>query len=207
MIIFGTRGVTYSAEKGQFACPRCQHSQPFNHKRVRRFFTLYFIPLIPLDKLGEYVECQTCQGTYDLAVLNFDPQAESAAFEAEYQKAIKRVMVQMMLADGHIDDQEIETIREVYQKLSGVALTRIDVEGEIHDAKGDGRTVVDYLRNLAGTLNANGKEMVVRASLLVAAADGEFQREEQDFVSEVGKALEVSPAHLKGIIAEVMDGH
>lgn len=207
MIIFGTRGVTYSSDKGQFTCPSCRQTQDYKKKRVRRFFTLYFIPLIPLDQLGEYVECQLCRGTYNLEVLDYDPHVQSSGIESEYQRAIKRVMVQMMLADGHVDDQEIETIREVYQKLSGAPLSREEVEGEIHDAKGEGRTVVDYLSRLSGQLNAHGKEMVVKAALLVAAADGEFQPEEQDFVAQVGSALDMSSAHLRGIVDEVINAH
>ena len=53
MIIFGTRGVTFTPEKGEFFCPGCCAERSFARKSVRRFFTLYFIPLVPLDKLGE----------------------------------------------------------------------------------------------------------------------------------------------------------
>jgi hypothetical protein len=40
----------------------------YHHKRATRFFTLYFIPLVPLKDLGEYVECQTCTTAFDPAV-------------------------------------------------------------------------------------------------------------------------------------------
>ena len=78
MIIMGTRGVTMTPQKGDFYCPTCCETQPYHHKRVRRFFTLYFIPVIPLDVLGEYVECQTCMDTYKTAVLEIDAQALAA---------------------------------------------------------------------------------------------------------------------------------
>ena len=51
MIIFGTRGITYRMAAGRFACPSCGPGTGFTHRRVRRFFTLYFIPVIPLDQL------------------------------------------------------------------------------------------------------------------------------------------------------------
>ena len=69
MIIFGTQGVTYSKGKGRFSCPSCCCTRPYDHKRVRRFFTLYFIPVIPLDQLEEYVECESCRDTFQLSVL------------------------------------------------------------------------------------------------------------------------------------------
>ncbi len=49
MIIFGTRGITYSKGNGEFFCPTCADKKPYKHKRVRRFFDLYFVPIVPLD--------------------------------------------------------------------------------------------------------------------------------------------------------------
>jgi len=69
LIIFGSRSVTGSKGTGSFDCPRCGTNRPYDHKRVRRFFTLYFIPLIPLSTLGEYIECGGCGGTYKPEVL------------------------------------------------------------------------------------------------------------------------------------------
>jgi zinc-ribbon family len=69
LIIYGTRGIKYKHREGQFFCPACHEQQAYVHRRVRRFFTLYFIPLIPLTLAGEYIECQRCTGTFKLEVL------------------------------------------------------------------------------------------------------------------------------------------
>jgi zinc-ribbon family len=69
LIIFGRKSVTGSKGRGQFPCPTCQSIQSYDHKRVRRFFTLYFIPLIPLGTIGEYIECDRCKGTFKPTVL------------------------------------------------------------------------------------------------------------------------------------------
>ncbi|HRX80347.1 MAG TPA: hypothetical protein P5307_14850 [Pirellulaceae bacterium] len=52
MIIWGSRGLTSVVENGQFHCPQCGTDRMFNLKQVRNFFTLYFIPLIPLNVAG-----------------------------------------------------------------------------------------------------------------------------------------------------------
>ena len=72
LIIFGTRGVTYTSTRGQFQCPTCHEKRAYEKRRVRRFFTLYFLPVIPLDKVGEYIECQTCKNTFKPDVLTFE---------------------------------------------------------------------------------------------------------------------------------------
>jgi hypothetical protein len=69
-IIWGTKGITTSKGSGRFGCPACGGERGYIHKQVRRFFTLYFIPLIPLQIVGTYVECQGCGGTFNDTVLD-----------------------------------------------------------------------------------------------------------------------------------------
>ena len=200
MIIFGTQGITYSKGSGDFHCPECQSKLPYRHKRVRRFFTLYFIPLIPLDLHGEYIECQHCRGTFRIEVLDLDPDAAAAEFEAEFHHTVKRVMVQMMLADGAIDDQEVQVIREVYGKLTNSEMSDEDVRSEIGRVEREEQDIATSLAQCAGYLNDDGKEIVVRAAFLVAAADGEFHDDEQALLATIGQSLGMSAAHLNGVI-------
>jgi len=69
LIIFGRKSITGSKGRGEFTCPKCQSKQPYDHKHVRRWFTLYFIPVFPVATVGEYVECGGCQGTFKPIVL------------------------------------------------------------------------------------------------------------------------------------------
>ncbi len=73
-IIFGTRGMTSSVDRGQFFCPICQTNSYYILKSVRRWFTLYFIPCIPLNRVGQYVECQNCRNELNDSVLQIQPQ-------------------------------------------------------------------------------------------------------------------------------------
>ena len=203
LIIFGTRGVTYSADKGEFDCPVCNGRSAYNHKRVRRFFTLYFIPVIPLDMLGEYVECGGCAGTFKPEILELaaapDGQPQGS-FEAEFHHAMKRVMVLMMLADGVIEMSEIQSIQDIYQRLAGKDLTEADIRTEAVIAQEEGLSVHDYLGRLLGSLNDSGKEMVVKAAYMVAASDGDIPEEEMQLLRDVGKALEMTDAHFNGVL-------
>ena len=206
LIIFGTRGVTYSAAQGQFHCPECGMQRPYAHKRVRRFFTLYFIPIIPLDLLGEYIECGGCEGTYKESVLSYDPSQAAAGEEARFREAIKRTMVMMMLADGAIDEAEVQTIREIFGKIAGRTIERAEVDQEIQQAKGDRRSVEEYLGGVVGMLNEKGKELVVKAAFFVAAADGKFDESEKALLARIAKALQMTSAHFNGIVQELVGG-
>jgi len=193
MIIYGTRGVTYSKADGDFHCPQCGGNIPYKHKRVRRFFTLYFIPVIPLDLRGEYIECQKCRGTYRLEVLDLDP-GDQGEFEAEFHHAVKRVMVLMRLADG------VEVIREIYGKLTERDVSVQEVKSEIQRVEDEQLDVATALSSCAGSLNDHGKAMVVKAAFLVAAADGVFQDEEKEMLGEIGEVLGMNPRKVNEVI-------
>lgn len=68
-IIFGTRVRHQEIGEGQFYCPKCRAQRSYKHKRATRYFSLYFVPLIPFGKLSEFVECQTCGVAFEPAVL------------------------------------------------------------------------------------------------------------------------------------------
>ena len=64
MIIFGTRVRQKTIGQGEFFCPHCQSMCGYEHKSARQFFTLYFIPVIPIKQLGEFITCENCGGTF-----------------------------------------------------------------------------------------------------------------------------------------------
>lgn len=203
LIIFGTRGVTYGSEGGQFFCPGCEGRESYRHRKVRRFFTLYFIPVIPLDLLGEYIECQRCTSTYKTSILAYDPQQAAAAEEAEFHKAVRRVLVLMMLADGVIEDAEIDAIQTILGKLEDREVTRQEIEVEITVAQAQSTDIKEYCRGMAGYLNDAGREMVVKAAILVAGADGRFDDSERDALAKLASALNMSRAHFSGVLADM----
>lgn len=203
MIIFGSRGVTMTQRTGQFHCPSCQSEREYSLKHVRRFFTLYFIPLIPLDKLGEYVECLSCKDTYKPNVLNYRPGPTREEFEAEYHAAIKVTMILMLLADADIDKSEIETIADIYRRITGRELDKQKLVEEIWATHAAGKGMADILQKLQGSLNDSGKELVLKAAILVAKADGHVHEKERALLMQIGKDLGMSDAHVFGVIQSV----
>jgi tellurite resistance protein len=203
LIIFGTRGVTRKAEKGEFHCPCCGSGSVYSLKRVRRFFTLYFVPLVPLDKICEFIECQGCQGTYQTQILDHDPAQQQKEFEAEFHRAARRVLVLMMLADGEIDPEERKVLGEVLAGLTGKPVSQDQIDTEIRLAQHEQLALDEYLATVTPSLNETGKEMVMRAALCIAAADGRLEPEEASLLEEIREALQMRPAHFRGILAEM----
>lgn len=200
-IIFGTRGITSTVTSGQFYCPQCNGECDYTHKSVRRFFTLYFIPVIPLDRLGEYVECRHCQGTFQTEILDYHPGEQSDNVEALFMVAMKQVMIAMLLADGIIDDDEVKELQATYQDLAGISVTETDLREEIDVIQKNGSDALELVAQLAPGLNDKGKEMVITAAYQIAAADGHVDESERQLMNQIAITLELTKAHYRGILA------
>ena len=116
---------------------------------------------------------------------------------------MKQVMVRMMAADGHIDDSEKETLRNVYRDIAHAELSDGDIQREVTSARRGEQDFLDSLRGLGARLNEHGKENVARAAVMIAAADGEFQTEERQLLEKIVAAIEMAPAHFRGLMAEL----
>jgi len=203
-IIFGTRGVTSTKEQGQFHCPHCGPNSSYRLKSVRRFFTLYFIPLIPLDSLGQYIECSQCQGTYNENVLSYSPANAEKQVEAMFMIAMKQVMIGMLLADGVIDDSEVKVLQDIFEELAGVEVSEEDLREEIEVIQKEGSSCLEMVAAISHSLNNSGKEKVIRAAYRIAMADNVFDESESEFLSDLSAAMDITSAHLRGIMSELM---
>ncbi len=196
-----TRGVTINRGGGTFYCPACLDEQPYKKCGVIRFLALAGIPILPVGRFGDYIECESCRTSYDDRVLDFEPIEGKARYEYQYEHAIKRVLVLMMLADGVVDPTEVATICDVFRRVTERALSEAEVQAEVDAANADGYDVETYTRGLLGRLNQKGKDTIIRAAFMVAAADGEFQDGERALLGRLGQALQIAPKYLEEVMA------
>ncbi|HEY3883306.1 MAG TPA: zinc-ribbon domain-containing protein, partial [Trebonia sp.] len=79
LIIWGLRVVYHTIAQGVFFCRKCGGDRNYRHRAGRRFFTLFFIPIIPLNKTGEHVQCLTCKTRYVTDVLRLPTATQMQA--------------------------------------------------------------------------------------------------------------------------------
>ena len=75
IVIAGLKVRNTIVDTGMFRCPNESADRRYQHMRARRWFTLFFVPIIPLDHRGERVECLGCASTYRTDVLARHPSA------------------------------------------------------------------------------------------------------------------------------------
>lgn len=93
-IVFGTKGQSRVKAEGSFYCPRCNGQRKYKHFIAKRYFTLFFIPVFPIGTLGEYVQCQQCQGEFRVEVL--DETAERVLLRRIYGDASAGMPLEMI---------------------------------------------------------------------------------------------------------------
>ena len=200
LVIFGWRARAHTIGTGQFFCPREGGDRQYEHKEAKRWFTLFFIPIIPLNRLGDYVECTSCQSTYYTSVLD---APTGAAIEDVMTQAIRYVAVALTVADGHVDPEERRVATEVVRQFASTEYIEADFSSDLDQL--DPAHLVDNLEELGGILNDHGKEAVIAAAMRLAASDGSVDAAEIAVVEDIGKALSMTDSHVRGVMATAAD--
>ena len=173
MIIFGTTGITRTPGRGNFYCPGCGPDATYAHKKVQRFFTLYFIPLIPLDVVGEYIQCERCGGEFNMEALNFDPSQQAQALEEIFNLATRHTLIATILSNGGVHENQIATLHQEYQQLTQSVVDDEQLRQEVATLHAEGANITELLQGIAHAVNDQGNERVAR-------------REVEDFFKRLG---------------------
>ena len=195
-------------DSGEFHCPNCNDNRVYNKKYVQDWFTLYFIPTFPVgSKKNEHIECEECSSIYHLDVIDYNPGLNDEEMTSEYEKALQNVLCLMIIADDKVDDQEIKTVSDIFNKLTNdKKLSKAKINKTISNLKKDNLTVDEYLRDLRPYLNAEHRELIIKAMYYVAGSDGHLDDRESELLMLTAKVLEMTPAHIKGVLSELDKG-
>jgi tellurite resistance protein len=191
LAVIGIRPITRTTARGTFVCPECRVLRTYVRQRVQRRLVLFFVSMLPLDELGEYVECEQCRSTFRTTTL-----------AAEFRPAVLRIMMLMMMEDGRIRESEQRMILDLNRKLTGEAPSLEAMDEHLDAVRTGPGTATDYARSIAPFLNEPGKELVLKAAFAVAVADRQVHPTERTLLHEIGRALHMSPGHIRAVIAE-----
>ena len=201
LLIFGLRPRYRVLSEGTFACPNEGGDRTYRRKLARNWFTLFFVPLIPLNVLGEMVECSSCKTAYDPKVLTMPTAAQMMNDLAD---AVRHAVVAVMVADGDADEAEKRAGLALVETYADTPYTMYDLESDLRSLRR--ADVAGTVGRVAGSLNEHGKEGLMMALGGVATSDGGLHGDEVEALRDIGASLGLTPAHIRGILADVTDG-
>ncbi len=204
-ILFGTKGRAIETDNGEFNCPNCNIKQEYGKKYVQDWFTLFFIPIFPISgKKNDHIECKKCESIYHVDTIDYKPALNNDEMESEYEKALKNVLCLMILADKKIEDNEIITVSNIYNKLTNnKKFTKTQIDKNITQLKKNKKTVNEYLKKIKPYLNSGHRELIIKAMYFVASSDGHLDKKEGELLMKTANELEMTAAHVKGVLSEL----
>ena len=195
-------------DSGEFHCPNCNTPRTYHKKYVQDWFTLYFIPTFPVgSKKNEHIECEECSSIYHLDVIDHKPGLNNEEMASEYEKALQNVLCLMIIADNKVEDEEVKTVSDIFNKLTNdKKLSKAKITKTITNLKKEDLTVDEYLKDIRPYLNAEHRELIIKAMYYVAGSDGHLDDRESELLMYTAKVLEMTPAHIKGVLSELDKG-
>ena len=200
LIIWGLRVFFHTTGQGVFHCQRCGGDRNYRQRSGRRFFTLFFIPIIPLNKVGEHVQCTTCRTRYHVDVLSLPTAAQmQAALPAGMRAgaaimlragdpgsipARQRAMAAITTAGAQgYDDAALNTVLAYPPEAAAAALAQVGAQLAIH-----------------------AKEWFLAEVVRIGMADGPLAGTERDAAYAVAASLGMTQAQALGLITLAEQG-
>jgi len=200
MIIWGTYVTKKVISTGQFYCPGCSNHRNYKLRRPKKWGHLYWIPIIPMDELERYVECDACKGTYREVVLQHDPIRAQREFEQNVSGMLCQVMSLMANERTGKSMRLSDLIAGSVRDILKVEMTPASIRSAVGPGPAQPETVLTNVERQASTLSERGKDLVLRAAVL--AAPKPLTSSGHALAAEIGRRLGMMPAHVNGVLAE-----
>jgi len=200
MIIWGTYVTKKVISTGQFYCPGCSNHRNYKLRRPKKWGHLYWIPIIPMEELERYVECDACNGAYREIVLQHDPIRAQREFEQNMSGMLCQVMSLMANERSGVSLRLSDLIAASARDILKVEMTPAAIQSAIGAGPTEPETVLSNVERQAATLSDRGKDLILRAALL--AAPKPLTASGHALAAEIGRRLGMMPAHLNGVLAE-----
>jgi hypothetical protein len=200
LLIFGVRVVLRTIANGTFFCPDERADRPYLRRSARRWFTLFFIPVVPLGRLGELVQCESCRRTFPLDALETPTSGELSNRLTD----ARRTAVVAVLARRGATDPAVRraAVALVARSLPDATSSWLDADlGTIGPDDFEA-----HVAALGPQLSITGREGFLADLVWLARSGGPLDAPTRQVLERVGAGLGLTPAHVRGVLAAPDDG-
>jgi len=191
-IVFGTRGIKHTVSDSpvlENSCPNCDNGNLVN-KLYRRWFTLFFIPMIPLDVVDRFYECSNCKSAYNEKIKDLLGQSQSIQDNAQHQsryiyaKALIASMTHMSVIDGNFAVEEEREIKDAIEQFDDIKAELNQVMETVKRDLNKDNYVFNLLNEARNELSAEAIMNILAQAGVVLLADGVIDKAEENLMKE-----------------------
>ena len=194
LIIWGLRVVYHTIAQGVFYCRKCGGDRGYRKRAGRRYMTVFFIPVIPLNKASVHVQCATCRTRYVTEVLKLPTAAQmQAALPAGV-----RALVSVMLRAG--DPGCPAARRRAIEMAAAAGAQDYDDAALDLDLAEPTAAALGPIAALGGQLKPEAREWHLAELVRIALADGPLTGTERAAAEAVAAEFGMTQAQAYGVI-------
>jgi hypothetical protein len=195
LIIWGLRVVYRTLGRGVFFCRRCGGDREFRHRAGRRFITVFFIPLVPVTRTGEHVQCLTCRTRYVTEVLKLPTTVQMQVALVTGMRAV----VAVILRAG--DPSSALCRRRAIDAVAGAGDNSYDEVALAEDLSESAEAGRPKIAALGSQLQVEAREWCLAEAIRIAMADGPLTGAERSAAEHLAAALGMTQAQAIGVVA------
>jgi Zn-dependent protease with chaperone function/uncharacterized tellurite resistance protein B-like protein len=124
--------------------------------------------------------------------------------EISIELTVLRSMISMILSDGTITEEELQTVKGTYNTLFEKTLSDEILSKEIENTKAWSEGLLDYMERAELRLTPSGKSIVVKALLITAYSDGVLHEKERELINQVARKLKISKEEFDLIVETLL---
>jgi hypothetical protein len=195
LTIFGLRVLFRTIVQGTFYCRRCGGDREYRHRVGRRWFTLLLLPVIPLTRVGEHVQCGTCRTRYVTDVLGQPTNAQMQAALPVGMRAAVSAMLRSGDPSSPVSRQRaIETV--IRSGVPGYDEAMLDA-----DLTQPFDVIRPALNQVGVQLTIQAREWYLAGVIRIAMADRPLTENERHAALAIGADLGMTQAQVIGVVA------
>ena len=195
LLVFGLSVFFRTVGEGVFHCQNCGGDRGYRRRTGRRWFTLFFLPVIPLGRLGDVVECRACRTRYRTTVLRLPTTEQMAAA----LPAGMRAAAALVLLAGLESDEAAR--RRAVEAVQGYGEEYYDDEALDGDLGMPPPFLAEEIATAGVQLAVEAKEWFLAQAVRIGLADGPLSEAERQTMHEIAAQLGMTQAHALGVIA------
>ena len=179
--------------RGSLHCQRCGGDRQYRACGGRRWLHVFFLPVIPLDRITEHVQCTTCDTRYRMEVLALPTSAQMLTV----LPAATRAAVAVMLRAG--DEGSGQARASAIEAVTNAGAGRYGEPDLTADLAGEA-DLAALLGSLAVQLTMPAHEWFLAGIVRIGLADGQLTHEERGAARQIAACLGMTPAQAHGVI-------